>query len=215
MTRVLLVDDHASFRQPFAFMLERLSDVTVVAQAGTRAEAKQAPTDIDLAIVDLGLPDGDGVDVVRDLRACNARVRILVLTSAIDPRHLARAVEAGADGLMHKSMPIEEIIRAIQCLIDGEDLLSPSEVVKLLRQTAHHREQDREAKQAWERLTPREREVVHALADGLTDKQIAERLHMSDETARTHMVHVLRKLGLETRLQVLVFAIRHGMVKIV
>jgi RNA polymerase sigma factor (sigma-70 family) len=212
--RVLVVDDHASFRQPLAFMLERQPDLTVVAQAGTVAEARTKLARVDVAIVDLGLPDGDGIDIVREVRAANPHCLVLVLTAHTDQRYLARAVEAGAAGVLNKSASIDEIIGAVLRLSSGEELMSPREVVDLLRLAGRHREQDREARSALESLTPREREVLQALADGLKDKEIAERLNVSTETARSHMVSVLRKLGLDSRLQALVFAIRHGVVKI-
>jgi DNA-binding NarL/FixJ family response regulator len=97
----------------------------------------------------------------------------------------------------------------------GEQLLELSEVVELLRIAGRRREQDRSAQVVISRLTRREREVLQALADGLNDREIAERLHISTETVRTHMVNILRKLGVDSRLQALVFAARHGIVKIV
>lgn len=214
MIRVSLVDDHAAFRQPLAFMLERQPNLQVVDQAGTVAEAHRLSFDVDVAIVDLGLPDGDGVDVVRELHASNPRCRILVLTAHTDLAYLARAVEAGAAGVLHKSAPIGEIIEAVLRVSAGEQLFSPWEVVDLLRLASRRREEEREAQRALASLTPREREVLQALADGLKDKEIAERLRVSHETARSHMVSVLRKLGTDSRTQALVFAIRHGAIRI-
>ncbi|HEU4793334.1 MAG TPA: response regulator transcription factor [Nitrolancea sp.] len=215
MIRILLVDDHASFRQPLAFMLNREPDFTVVAQAGSLDEARGLLNEeIDVAVVDLVLPDGNGATLVRDLRAANSHSQVLVLTASVDRRDLARAVEAGASGVMNKSAAIEEIISAIRGLSGGEQLMSPRELVDLLRLAVQQREEDRDAELALGRLTPREREVLQALAEGLNDREIGQQLHVSTETVRTHMVNILGKLGVESRLQALVYALRHGAVTI-
>lgn len=217
MIHVLLVDDHASFRQPLALMMEWEPDLTVVAQAGSLAEARRiiedAP-DIDVAVVDLHLPDGHGVELIRDLRAANPHGKVLTLTASVDRREHAHAVEAGAEGVVHKSVGIREIIELVRRLSRGEQLLSTAEVIELLRLVGAQREQARAAQAALGRLTQREREVLQALAEGLNDKQIGERLNVTGETARTHMANILRKLGLESRLQALVFAVHHGAVTI-
>lgn len=215
MIRILLVDDHASFRQPLAFMLNREPDFTVVAQAGSLDEARGLLNEeVDVAVVDLVLPDGNGATLVRDLRAANSHSQVLVLTASVDRRDLARAVEAGASGVMNKSAAIEEIISAIRGLSAGEQLMSPRELVDLLRLAVQQREEDRDAELALGRLTPREREVLQALAEGLNDREIGQQLHVSTETVRTHMVNILGKLGVESRLQALVYALRHGAVTI-
>ena len=118
MIRVLLVDDHASFRQPLAFMLNRAEDITVVGQAGSLAEARQVLTgagaDVDVAVVDLHLPDGHGVELIRELRAVNPAGMIVVVTGSVVQRDYAEAVEAGASGVLHKSASIQEIISAVR-----------------------------------------------------------------------------------------------------
>lgn len=214
MIRVLLVDDHASFRQPLAFMLDREPGLAVVAQAGSLAEARGAPGGIDVALVDLDLPDGDGATLVRELRATSPGVAVLVLTAAGDRAEHARAVEAGAAGVLHKSARLAEIVAAVRRLAAGEPFYTPADLIELLRLAGRRREADRDAQAALARLTPREREVLQALADGLADKEIARRLGVSAETVRTHMVNLLGKLGVESRLQALVFAVRHGAVRI-
>ncbi len=216
MIRVLLVEDHASFRQPLAFMLDREADITVVGQAGSLAEARRLlrEVDVDVAVVDLHLPDGHGSDLIRDVRAVNPAGMILVLTGSVVQRDYAEAVEAGASGVLHKSAGIEEIIKAVRRAGAGEPLLSSRELVEMLRLADRHRVQDREAREALARLTRREQEVLQALADGLADKEIADRLNVRTETVRTHMVNILGKLGVDSRLQALVFAIRHGLVTV-
>ena len=214
MTRVLLVDDHASFREPLAFMVDREPDLTVVGQAGSLAEARPQLAGADVLVADLDLPDGSGIALIRELRAINPRALALVLTASGTGRDRAEAVAAGAAGLLHKSTRLGEIIGAIRRLAAGEPLLRPQEVIELLRVADRHRERDREAEAALGRLTPREREVLQTLAEGLTDKEIAERLHLRPDTARNHMMKILGKLGVNSRLQALVFALRHGAVRL-
>jgi two-component system, NarL family, response regulator DevR len=211
--RVLLVDDHASFRQPLAFMLDREEDISVVGQAGSLAEARQLLAEaVDVAVVDLNLPDGHGVELIRELRAVNPAGMVVVVTGSAVQHDYAEAVEAGASGVLHKSAGIEEIIKAVRRAGAGEPLLSSRELVELLRLADRHRIEDHQARVALARLTPREQDVLQALADGLADKEIADRLNIRTETVRTHMVNILGKLGVDSRLQALVFAIRHGLV---
>jgi DNA-binding NarL/FixJ family response regulator len=212
--RVLLVDDHASFRQPLGFMIEREPDMTVVAQAGSLAEARLLLSDVDVAVVDLELPDGSGVDLVRELRSVNPNGMVMVLTASPDRLIHARSVEAGASAVLQKSSGINEIIDAVRRLSEGQPLLSTKDVIEMLRLAGEQRERNRDAQNALGRLTRREREVLQALADGLNDKDIADRLHISTETARTHMVNILGKLNVESRLQALIFAVRHGAITI-
>ena len=126
----------------------------------------------------------------------------------------ARAVEAGAAGVVHKSVHIEDVISAARRLARGEAILPMGEVIELLRLASRQQKRDYEAQRVTEQLTPREREVLRALADGLSDKEIAERLHIGTGTVRNHFMNIFNKLGVHSRLQALVFAVRHGLVEI-
>jgi DNA-binding NarL/FixJ family response regulator len=215
--RVLLVEDHASFRQALAFMLEREPGFEVAGQVGSLSEAREldekALEKVEVAIVDLALPDGDGLDLIEDLSS-QPRTMTLVLSASLEPGRFARAVEAGASGVLHKSTPIKDIVEAVRKLRAGEALLSPAEVVEMLRLVGRERQEQHAARQAVERLTPREKEVLQALAEGLESREIAEKLNVTVETERTHMVNILHKLGVHSRLQALVFAARYGVVQI-
>ena len=212
--RILLVEDHASFRQAVASMFEREPGFTVTGQAGSLAEARQMLDGIDLAIIDLGLPDGYGGELIKELREATPQAQALVLSASIDRAEIARAVEAGAAGVLHKSVSIGEVVETVRRLRAGETLLSLEEVVELLRYAGSERDRDEEARQAIEQLTPREKEVLQALADGLDGKEIAERLHISDKTERNHIASILEKLGVHSRLQALVFAVRYDVAEI-
>ncbi len=214
MNRVLLVDDHATFREPLAFMFDREPDFEVVAEAGTLAEAHRVLEGVDLAVVDLDLPDGDGTELIGELRTANPRGMVLILTATADREVHARAVEAGACGVLHKSVRIQDVIGAAQRVMAGEPLLSQNETIELLRLAGRQRERDYEAQRAVEQLTPRELEVIQALADGLSDREISERFHIGVGTVRNHIVSIFCKLGVHSRLQALVFAVRHGVVEI-
>ena len=216
-TRIFLVEDHASFRQALAFMFEREGEFVVTGQAGSLAEAhaflRRSPKGFDVAVVDLALPDGDGFGLIEELSS-RPEIMTLVLSASLEPTRFARAVEAGASGVLHKSAPIGEIVDAVRRLRSGEALLSPAEVVEMLRMVSRRRQEEYEARRAIEKLTPREKQVLTALGEGLDSKDIAEKLHITVETERTHMVNILGKLDVHSRLQALVFAARHGLVEI-
>lgn len=216
VTRILLVEDHASFRQALAFLLDAEPDLEVAAQAGSLAEARRAmkrsEKRVDLAVVDLALPDGDGVDLIRELSEMS--VPTLVLSASVENAWFARAVEAGAAGVIHKANAVNEVVDAVRRLRVGEALLSQEEVIEMLRAASKERQRGHEARLAVEQLTPRELQVLQALAEGLDSREIAEKLGITVETERTHMVNILGKLGASSRLQALVLAARHGLVEI-
>ncbi|QIN80917.1 response regulator [Rubrobacter marinus] len=217
----MLLDDHDSFRQPLAFMLEREPDLAVVAEAGSLADAREAliglyerGEGLDVAVVDLDLPDGSGTEFISELVRANRRALVLVLSAHSEQGCLARAIEAGAAGILHKSSRIGDITDAVRRLRAGEQLVSPQEVMEAIRLVSRERRESVEARRIIDEITPREKEVLQALADGLGDKEISERLSVSLGTTRTHMANILSKLEVQSRLQALVFALRHGIVRV-
>jgi DNA-binding NarL/FixJ family response regulator len=216
MRRILIVEDHASFRQTLAFVFDQEPGFEVVGQAGTLAEARRTMdgSEADLGIIDLTLPDGEGTDLIEELREANPDFAALVLTASLERMEHARAVEAGAAGVLHKSADVDAILDATRRVGEGDTLLSDEELISLLRLAGQNREEEVEARASIEQITPREMEVLQMLAEGLSNKEIAAGLHMSVDTERTHMMNILNKLGVHSRLQALVFAARHGLVKI-
>jgi DNA-binding NarL/FixJ family response regulator len=216
--RIMVVDDHDTFRDPLAFMLEREPDLTVVARPRSLSEAREdlqsTEHGVDVAIVDLNLPDGSGTDLIKDLRGSHPRAKALVLSAISEQRYLAEAIEAGAAGIMHKSAPMSDLVEAVRRLAVGEQLLTQQEVIEALRFIGRVRESNREAQLAIYKLTPREREVLQALAEGWSDREIATRLHVGVGTVHSHVTNILSKLEVSSRLQALVFAVRHGVVTI-
>jgi len=216
--RLMLVDDHASSREPMAFMLEQEPDLAVVSQVGSIAEARDALQDEsllpDVAIIDLGLPDGAGEELIPVFRAASANTGILVLTYFSDPARLAPAIQAGASGILHKSAPVDEVITAVRRIHAGEQLLTFEQVYEALRLVNRDDSSESLEHRPLEPLTSREIEVLQALADGLSDREIAERYHVSVATVRTHLTNILAKLDARSRLQALVHAVRQGIVSI-
>ena len=216
MQRILLVEDHTSFRQTLAYVFDHQPGFQVVAQAGSLAEARRAMdgSRADLGVIDLSLPDGEGTDLIAELRDANPHFAALVLTASLDRAEHARAVEAGAASVLHKSADVDDILDATRRLGEGEPLISQQELVELLRLAGQNREEELEARVSIEQITPREQEVLISLAEGLSNKEIAAKLHMSVDTERTHMMNILNKLGVHSRIQALLFAARHGLVEI-
>ncbi len=208
----MLVEDHASLRQTLAFVFDQQPDFEVVAQAGSLGEARRVMRgrEADLGVIDLALPDGEGVELIEDLREANPLFAALVLTASLDRTEHARAIEAGAAGVLHKSADVDEIMDATRRLAAGETLISPEELAEML----HLAGESREARASIEQLTRRELQVLKALAEGLSNKEIAQRLHMSVDTERTHMMNILSKLGVHSRLQAVLFAARHGLIEL-
>ena len=216
MQRLLLVEDHASFRQTLALVFDQQPDFEVVGQAGSLDEARQLMRgrEADMGVIDLALPDGEGVELIEELCEANPEFAALVLTASLDRAEHARAIEAGAAGVLHKSADVDEILDAARRLSSGETLISSDELVEMLRLAGQSREELREARASIEQLTRREMQVLEALAEGLTNREIAERLHMSVDTERTHMMNILSKFGVHSRLQALLFAARYGLIEL-
>jgi PAS domain S-box-containing protein len=214
--RVLVVTDHAAIRQALATALEHADELEVAGQAGSLAEARQMlqDTDVDVAVIELGLPDGYGGDLIDDLREAKPNAQALVFGADLDRAQVARAVESGAAGVINETAGLDEVVGWVHRLRAGETLLPLDEVVELLRFAARQRQKEHDDREAIAQLTAREREVLQALADGLDSQGIADRLHITIHTERNHVNNILSKLGLHSRLQALVFALRYKVVEI-
>jgi DNA-binding NarL/FixJ family response regulator len=214
--RLLLVDGHVAFRELLALRLAQEPDFVVIAEASSLAEIHLvlSRVEIDVALVDLALADGGGVELIQDLRILNPEARVLVVTANEDQHEHALAFAAGASGVLSKTAHAAEIIDAIRRLCEGDVLVSPREAVELVRLVDQQRKAERTAYQFIAQLTPRERELLQLLAEGLDDAAMAERLGISLKTVRNYMVKLLNKLGVHSRLQAVVLAARHGLVSI-
>jgi two-component system response regulator DevR len=205
--RVFLLDDHEIVRRGIADLLETEPDITVVGEAGTAAEALRRIPAVqpDVAVLDARLPDGSGIDVCRDIRSSQPSVRCLILTSYDDEDAIFAAVMAGAAGYLLKQIRGTSLVDAIRQVAAGKSLLDPSVTERLLaRLRDGHPRDERLAS-----LTDREREILYLIAEGLTNRQIGERLFLAEKTVKNYVSAQLAKLGLQRRTQAAVYGAQH------
>jgi DNA-binding NarL/FixJ family response regulator len=195
---VLLVDDHEIVRRGLRDLLDSEADIDVVAEAGGVGEAivlAQAHRP-DVAVVDMRLPDGDGVTLCRDLRALPDGPRCLVLTAFDDEEALVNAILAGASGYLLKQVRGQDLVQAVREVAAGRSLLDPVTTAHVLERMRRPEPTDDLAG-----LTEQERKVLTLIGDGLTNRQIAERLFLAEKTVKNYVTAVLAKLGMERRTQ--------------
>lgn len=201
--RVLLLDDHEIVRRGLRDLLEAEPDISVVAEASTVAEARALipVLQADVAVLDGRLPDGSGIDVCRDLRSAHPELRALILTSYDDEEALFAAIMAGASGYLLKQVRGTDLVDGVRQVAAGQSLLDPAVTMRVLRRVRGEQDDSRLTT-----LTERERHVIDLIADGLTNRQIAERLDLAEKTVKNHVSNLLAKLGLERRTQAAVLA---------
>jgi DNA-binding NarL/FixJ family response regulator len=207
MIRVLVVDDHAVVREGLRTFLELQDGIEVVGEAadgreGVAAAERLAP---DVVLMDLVMPRLDGVGAMRELRRRLPGVRVIVLTSFADDDKLLPAVQAGAAGYLLKNTEPRELARAVRAAHAGEALLDPQVAGRLLESIAQPADRPPDP------LTPREREVLELIGRGLSNKRIARELGIAEKTVKTHVGHVLAKLGVTDRTQAALHAVRAGL----
>ena len=208
--RVLVVDDHAVVREGLRAFLDLQDGIEVAGEAADGEEALAAAERLrpDVVLMDLVMPRLDGVSALRALRERLPKTRVIVLTSFLDDDKLLPALRAGAAGYLLKNAQPQELARAVRLADAGEALLDPVVAARLVESLATS-EEDRPL----DRLTPREREVLELIGRGFPNKRIAQRLDVSEKTVKTHVGHVLAKLGVNDRTQAAVFAVRAGLVE--
>jgi two-component system response regulator DevR len=202
--RVFLLDDHEVVRRGVADLLESEPDLTVVGEAGTAAEAlaRVPAARPDVAVLDVRLPDGDGVTVCRELRSRMPDLRCLMLTSFADDDALMDAVLAGASGYVLKQIRGTDLVGAVRTVAAGESLLDPRTTVRVLDRMRAAAER----KGPVASLTEQERTVLALIGDGLTNRQIGERMFLAEKTVKNYVSHILAKLGMQRRTQAAVLA---------
>lgn len=205
MIRVLVVDDHPMVRQGLRTFLDLQGDLTVVGEAADAAGAVEATValDPDVVLLDLRMPGGDGVSVLRELRARQVRSRVLIVTSFTEPDAVLPAVRAGAAGYVYKDVDPASLAAAIRAVHAGHVLLHP-DVAALLAAGEQRRPAGGE-------LTPRERQILVELARGRSNREIARALGLAEKTVKTHVSAVFTKLGVQDRTQAALFAVRTGL----
>ena len=203
--RVLIVDDHAVVREGLRSFLELQEGIVIVGEASDGAEAvaaaeRQPP---DVVLMDLVMPNVDGVTAMRQLRERVPQARVIVLTSFLDDDRLLPAIRAGAAGYLLKNAQPQEVARAIRTAHAGEALLDPAVAARLVDTLASDESDD-----PYEALTPREQEVLELIGRGLSNKRIARELGAAEKTVKNHVSRVLAKLGVADRTQAALYATR-------
>jgi DNA-binding NarL/FixJ family response regulator len=214
--RVLLAEDHNVVREGLRLLLNAQPDIRVIGEAtnGRQAVALARESCPDVAVLDISMPDLDGLQAAGLIRTECPRTQALILTMHESDAYFFRAVEAGAAGYLLKKAASEDLISAVRAVAQGEAFFYPSMARKLLEGYLKHGRSGLPAgPSGYDELSDREREVMFLLVRGLSNQEIADKLVVSPSTAQTHRTHILRKLGLETTIDLVRYAIRHGFIE--
>ncbi|MFL5727772.1 MAG: response regulator [Chloroflexota bacterium] len=211
--RVLFVEDHQLLAEALSAMLAREPDISVVGIAGSVAEAKAFAKDrLDVVLMDYRLPDGTGADATRAIKARWPAARVVMLTAVKDDETVLESIQAGADGYLTKDRAADDVVQAVRAANAGETLLPRSVIVEIARRVAAAKERA-EDRQIMEPLTARELEVLRALTDGLSTREICDRLFIAPNTLRTHVQNIMGKLRVHSKLEAVAFALRNRLVE--
>ena len=205
--RILIADDHGVVRSGLKLLLDRQSDIEVVAEAedGIEALEKVVAEKPDVAILDVAMPRMTGLQATHEIKKQAPDTQVLILSMHDDERYLYEALRAGASGYVLKRAAGEDLLDAVRAAARGEPFLTPEAQQTLIRDFLARGEQPE--------LTPREQEVVKLIAEAHTNKEIAGILHLSEKTVESHRANVLQKLGMRDRVELVRYAIRHGLVE--
>jgi DNA-binding NarL/FixJ family response regulator len=211
-TRILLCDDQALLRAGFRVLIESADDLQVVGEAATGLEAlsRVRAGDVDVVLMDIRMPEVDGIEATRRLVSAVVSTRSLVLTTFAADEYVLQALQAGASGFLLKDAPRASLLAGVRAVAAGDVTLEDS-VLKRLVADHLDRMPDRAAPPGLERLTARERQVLHLVAAGQTNGEIARNLFVSETTVKTHVARTLAKLGARDRIQLVVLAHRSGL----
>jgi DNA-binding NarL/FixJ family response regulator len=206
--RIVVADDHGIVRSGLKLLLDRQADLEVVAEAedGVEAVEKVLAERPEVAILDVAMPRMTGLQATYEIKKQVPDTQVLILSMHDDERYLFEALRAGAAGYVLKRAADTDLVEAVRAAARGEPFLTPSAQQSLIRDFIERGEQPSE-------LTPREQEVVKLIAEAHTNKEIAEILHLSEKTVESHRAHVLQKLGMRDRVELVRYAIRRGLVE--
>jgi len=218
--KVLLVDDHAMLRDGLCSILQLEPDIIVGGEAedGEEAVRQAARLQPDVVLMDIRLPGMDGIEATRRIRLACSVAAVIILTMHDDDELLFSAIREGAAGYLLKTLPSAEVVRAVRATARGESLVHPAMARKLIEGFANlSRMRGGQPEAATEAegsdLTPREKDVLGLLVRGESNREIAQHLYLSDKTVKQHMTKILRKLGVRSRSQAIIHAVRSGLVK--
>jgi len=205
--KILMADDHPVVRAGIRGMLETQEDFEVVAEAENGQEAIDQIEKIkpDVVLMDLRMPEVDGVEAIGQIKESHPNINILVLTTYDTDADIVRAVEAGATGYLLKDAPREELFRAVRATAKGETVLAPVVAARLMGKVRDHGEQA---------LSAREIDVLMLVARGASNQDVAEKLHISTATVKSHLIQIYQKLGVSDRTAAVTTAIEHGIIRL-
>lgn len=211
--RVLIADDQSMVRAGFRMLLSGEEDMEVVAEAsnGLEAVAKAARFDATVILMDIRMPELDGIQATRRILAADKTARILILTTFGLDEYVYEALRAGASGFVLKDDPPEQLIDAVRTVAAGEALLSPAVTKRVIQQFT--RIPRHVPPKEFDELTARERDILRLIAGGLSNHEIGQQLFISETTVKTHVTHILQKLGLRDRVQAVVLAYQTGLIE--
>ena len=214
VTRVVIVEDERLLAEMLTEVIAGEADMLVVGVGDTVAAATAlASRQPDVVIMDFRLPDGTGAQATRSIKARWATARVVMLSAMNDDETLMESIQAGADGYLTKDSAIDDVVSAVRRAHAGEILLPPSVIGEIARRVAEARASLLEQPRV-ERLTPRELAILRELANGASTEEMCERLSVTANTLRTHTEHILHKLGVHSKLEAVVFGLRHGLLDI-
>lgn len=214
MIRLLICDDHAVVRSGLTMLLNGRNEIEVIGEASEGDEAIRMSQERqpDVVLMDLSMPHGkDGMTASAELKKLMPDTAILILTMHDDEEYLFRAIQAGASGYILKNAPHDELVSAIRTVAEGEAYLYPSATKRLMGEYMARLKDGGEAAGPYETLSEREKEILSWLAKGYTNKEIAESLFISVKTVETHKSHLMDKLGLKSRPELIKFALKKGL----
>ncbi len=208
---ILLIDDHPLLRQGIKQLIEMEDDMQVIAEASNSADgvAKAEELEPDLILLDLNMPEVNGIETLKILRAKNVSARIVIFTVSDHEDDVVGALRAGADGYLLKDMEPEDLLRQLHQAAVGRMVIS-DRLITLLAQALRSQKPE-VARPDCDSLTPRELDILKLLADGLSNKMIGRRLDISDGTVKVHVKHLLKKLNLRSRVEAAVWAVEEGL----
>lgn len=212
--RVLIADDHTLVRQGIRLLLETAPDVKVVGEASDGAEAIRLAVELrpDLVLMDIAMPILDGLEATREIKRLEPHIHILALTMHEGEDYFFKILAAGAAGYVLKRAAANDLLAAVHTVAKGEVFLYPSLAKKLVADYLGRVEGHESEVRAPAGLTPREQEVLGHIASGLSNREIAERLTVSLSTVQTHYAHIIEKLNLRNRTELVKYALRHGLI---
>jgi two-component system, NarL family, response regulator NreC len=211
--RILLADDHTVIRRGLRALLERQNGFVVVAEAADGREAVETAAAVgpDVAVIDIGMPNLNGIEAARRITEKRPETAVVILSMHADESYVLRALKSGARGYLLKDSPEEDLINAIRAVHQGKAFFSP-EISKMLAEDYMRQMRQRGVEDSYELLTPREREILQMLGEGNSNKEVATKLNLSLHTVETHRGNVLEKLNLHSTAEMILYAVRKGIV---